>query len=108
MPADFGFSKIPRRITRLFNSFAKRHSHIRAGFVVQAVNLTLFLHIEEHGICRRKSTIAGYDYYAVQKRVNEILYKPKKSVDELARGVIHGDWGNGEERKKRLTSSFLL
>ena len=50
-------------------------------------------------------TAAGYDYYAVQKRVNEILYTPKKSVDEIAREVIHGDWGNGEERKKRLTAA---
>ncbi len=54
---------------------------------------------------KKRLTIAGYDYYAVQKRVNEILYKPKKSVDELAREVIHGDWGNGEERKKRLTAA---
>lgn len=51
---------------------------------------------------KNRLTSAGYDYYAVQKRVNEILYKPKKSVDELAREVIHGDWGNGEERRKKL------
>lgn len=54
---------------------------------------------------KKRLTIAGYDYYAVQKRVNEILYAPKKSVDEIARKVIHGDWGNGEERKKRLTAA---
>ena len=54
---------------------------------------------------KKRLTAAGYDYYAVQKRVNEILYKPRKSVDELAREVIHGDWGNGEERKKRLTDA---
>lgn len=54
---------------------------------------------------KKRLTAAGYDYYAVQKRVNEILYTPKKSVDELAREVIHGDWGNGEECKKRLTAA---
>lgn len=54
---------------------------------------------------KERLTAAGYDYYAVQKRVNEILYTPKKSVDEIAREVIHGDWGNGEERKKRLTAA---
>ena len=54
---------------------------------------------------KKQLTAAGYDYYAVQKRVNEILYTPKKSVDEIAREVIHGDWGNGEERKKRLTAA---
>ena len=29
----------------------------------------------------------------------------KKSVDTLAREVIQGKWGNGEERKKRLTAA---
>lgn len=28
-----------------------------------------------------------------------------KSVDELAREVIRGEWGNGEERKRRLTEA---
>ena len=53
---------------------------------------------------------AGYDYYAVQARVNEILAPtptpaPSKSVDDLAREVIRGDWGNGQERKDRLTAA---
>lgn len=30
---------------------------------------------------------------------------PKKSVDELAREVINGKWGNGSDRKKRLTEA---
>lgn len=29
----------------------------------------------------------------------------KKSVDEIAKEVIAGKWGNGEERKKRLTAA---
>lgn len=31
--------------------------------------------------------------------------KPKKTVDELAREVIRGLWGNGSERKRRLTEA---
>lgn len=54
---------------------------------------------------KERLTAAGYDYYAVQKRVNEILREPSKSVDEIALEVIRGDWGNGEERKKRLTAA---
>lgn len=50
-------------------------------------------------------TAAGYDYYAVQKRVNEILYPPMKPLDEVAREVIRGEWGNGEERYRRLTEA---
>lgn len=52
-------------------------------------------------------TSAGYNYNAVQDRVNEILSgsasKPTgKSIDTLAREVIRGDWGNGQDRKNRL------
>lgn len=63
------------------------------------------------GESRRKLlTAAGYDYNAVQNKVNEILYgsKPqpaKKSIDQIAREVIRGDWGAGEERRKRLTAA---
>ena len=50
---------------------------------------------------------AGYNYSAVQKRVDEILggshtSAPSKSIDTIAREVIRGDWGNGEDRKARL------
>jgi hypothetical protein len=50
---------------------------------------------------------AGYDYTAVQKRVNEILKEetttpPKKSLNEIACEVIRGEWGNGSKRKKLL------
>lgn len=51
-------------------------------------------------------TAAGYDYTAVQKRVNEIMAaKKKKTVDEIALEVIRGDWGAGAERKKKLTAA---
>lgn len=30
---------------------------------------------------------------------------PKKTVDELAREVIAGKWGNGNDRKNRLTAA---
>jgi len=48
---------------------------------------------------------AGYDYNAVQNRVNEIMNNPapnKKSNEEIARAVINGDYGNGEERAIKL------
>ena len=48
-------------------------------------------------------TAAGYDYNAVQKLVNEKLYK--KTVDEIANEVIRGEWGNGAERRERLTEA---
>lgn len=53
-----------------------------------------------------KLETAGYDYDAVQSRVNEILKEKdnKKSVTEVAKDVIAGDYGNGEDRKKKLES----
>ena len=55
-------------------------------------------------------TAAGYDYDAVQNKVNEILYgtKPqpaKKTIDQIAREVIRGDWGVDPERTRRLTAA---
>lgn len=49
---------------------------------------------------------AGYNYDAVQDRVNEILKEKnnKKSVTEVAKDVINGKYGNGSERKKKLES----
>lgn len=49
---------------------------------------------------------AGYDYEAVQKRVNEILTETaaptKRDLYEIACEVIKGEWGNGEKRKQLL------
>lgn len=57
----------------------------------------------------RKNSIAsaGYDYNAVQKRVNEILsgQKPTKSATEIAKEVIAGKLGNGDERRKKLEAA---
>lgn len=48
-------------------------------------------------------TKAGYDYDAVQKKVNEILSSgTKKSVTVIAKEVIAGKWGNGVARRNAL------
>ena len=56
---------------------------------------------------KQRLTAAGYDYSAVQAKVNELMgaATPTKSIDELAREVIAGKWGNGAERKNRLTAA---
>lgn len=41
----------------------------------------------------------------IAKEVNNKLNPQKKSVDEIAREVILGLWGNGQERKDRLTKA---
>ena len=60
---------------------------------------------------RQRLEAAGYDYDVVQDCVNAILSgaesptTPAKSVDELAREVIRGDWGNGSARRQRLKAA---
>ena len=40
----------------------------------------------------------------IEEQVNKRLCA-KKSIDEVAKEVIQGQWGNGEDRKNRLTSA---
>lgn len=72
---------------------------------------------------RAKLTAAGYDYATIQNLVNQKLKggstktsttttstsKPstpaEKSVDTIAREVIAGKWGNGNDRKNRLRAA---
>ena len=56
---------------------------------------------------RTKLAKAGYNATTVQNEVNRILgakvAKGRKSVSQLAKEVIDGKWGNGVDRKNRLT-----
>lgn len=62
---------------------------------------------------RRRLEAAGYNYAEVQKAVNAKLgvgsnaptRRPGPSLDDVARAVIRGDYGNGEERRRRLTAA---
>ena len=54
---------------------------------------------------RKKLEAEGYDYDAVQNRVNELLYGNKKDPAEVVDAVIRGDYGNGSERKQKLEAA---
>ena len=59
----------------------------------------------------QKLKAAGYDAAAVQRRVNElcgIATPPRPSVnyEALADAVIRGEYGNGDERRRRLGSNY--
>ena len=52
---------------------------------------------------KKRLTAAGYNYAAVQKRVNQMLSKANaKTLYDIAREVIAGKWGAGSDRKHRL------
>jgi len=56
-------------------------------------------------------TAAGYNYSEIQAIVNRKLgygsapASNKKSNETIANEVIRGDWGNGQDRKNRLTAA---
>ena len=58
---------------------------------------------------KQRLTAAGYNYSLIQAKVNELMGAKttvsSKSIDELAREVIAGNWGNGEDRKQRLKAA---
>ncbi len=47
----------------------------------------------------------GFDGFVTTANAAAPATAPKKSVDQIAREVIRGDWGAGEERRKRLTAA---
>lgn len=58
---------------------------------------------------REALAAAGYDYNAIQAIVNSRVgnpqVAPRKSNDVIANEVLAGAWGNGEDRKNRLTAA---
>jgi len=62
---------------------------------------------------KKKLTEAGYNYDEVQalvtKKVLEITAEKKKSInyDAIAKEIIAGKWGNGDERKKKLEAAGI-
>ncbi len=56
--------------------------------------------------CGSNYKFLGFIYNpAVKEEAPAPKPTPTKSVDELAKEVIRGDWGNGQERKDRLTAA---
>lgn len=60
---------------------------------------------------KNRLTAAGYDYNTIQDIVNKKLgassgsSSSKKSNETIANEVIQGKWGNGQDRKNRLTAA---
>lgn len=45
---------------------------------------------------------AGFKYYITTKSGTSVSVSTKRSIDEIAREVVAGKWGNGPDRKNRL------
>lgn len=78
-------------------------SHIGVVEYVQGSTFTVIEGNKENKVTRRTIPI-GWGYirgFAAPKYEEEET--PKKSVDEVAREVLNGLWGNGTDRRNRLT-----
>lgn len=54
---------------------------------------------------QKKLKEKGFDAFITIKSGSAVAETSKKSIDTIAREVLRGDWGNGAERKKRLTAA---
>lgn len=58
---------------------------------------------------KARLTRAGYNYNDVQAIVNRLAAggsaPARKTNDQIAREVVQGKWGNGDERKRRLAAA---
>lgn len=52
-----------------------------------------------------KLKAAGFDAFITTESGTAVSSSSLKSIDEIAREVIRGDWGNGADRKNRLTAA---
>ena len=53
----------------------------------------------------KKVKAAGFDAFIATASGSAVSSSNTKSIDTLAKEVIRGDWGNGAERKQRLTAA---
>ena len=56
----------------------------------------------------KKITAKGFSAYITTATGAAVAVTPepaKKSIDEIAKEVIRGKWGNGAERKQKLTAA---
>jgi len=47
----------------------------------------------------------GFDAFITTQTGTAVATATKKSIDEIAKEVIRGDWGNGAEREKKLKAA---
>ncbi len=53
----------------------------------------------------KKLKLLGFDTYITTNGGSPITSSPKKSIETIAREVVRGDWGNGAQRKEKLTAA---
>lgn len=95
---------------------AKVQSYMNSGTSVSTTPTTTQLYRVRKSWTDAKSQIGAFSSlknakkacksgYSVFDSNGNVVYLAKKSIDEIAREVIQGKWGNGTDRKNRLTNA---
>lgn len=80
------------------NTSAKQLYRVRKSWSDAKSQIGAFASLEN----AKKACKSGYSVFDSN---GNVVYPAKKSIDEIAREVIQGKWGNGTERKKNLTNA---
>lgn len=103
-PGDWLYSRLgdlAAKVTARLNP-----SNDTASDVLYRVQTGAFKVKENADAMAAKLKAAGFDTYITTEQGKPVSASPvKKSVDEIAREVINGKWGNGQDRKNRLTAA---
>ena len=78
------------------------HTQPQIAIAENVKNLTSQKFSEQFDTVLSSLENVGYNNY--WKVLNELCGTPKKSIDEIARAVIRGEYGNGADRKNRITA----
>ena len=109
--AGYDYIKVQAEVNKLSNSSSISESSHKKD-VITIVNEVIAGKWGNGDERKKKLEAAGYDYIKVQAEVNKQLGSSSnvktsngKSIDTIAKEVIAGKWGNGDERRKKLEAA---
>lgn len=112
----YNYNEIQKEVNRLLNNGSNSSSSNNSSSNssnITAIAKEVIAGKYGNGNDRKRALESrGYNYSEVQSEVNRLLNggsssssSSKKSIDTIAREVIQGKWGNGNDRKNRLESA---
>ena len=107
-PGDWMYSRmgdLASKVTAKLGGSSASNPGTAGGNVLYRVQTGAFSNKANADAMAPKLKAAGFDTYITTKSGTAVSSTAKKSVDELAREVIQGLWGNGQDRKNRLQAA---
>lgn len=107
-PGDWMYSRmgdLASKVTAKLGGSSASNPGTAGGNVLYRIQTGAFSNKANADAMAAKLKAAGFDTYITTKSGTAVSSTAKKSVDELAREVIQGLWGNGQDRKNRLQAA---